>query len=330
MPEALWVQAGSVSYAADEDRKLISALSTPGVSKGLALSIGSGLQVNVAAGVAIIDDGAGGAFVGYTTGTSTVTLPASTATNNIYLVVDPATALTTVVAGATPSNPALQLGSAVTGATTVTSVTNSTVRAQPPSLADAVVRKAGDTMTGALTVPSLATTGEVNAAGGLKLGSAAQPTRRHYAIVSTSNSSTSVPVGAWTRVNFTGAVDGGTSDYGVTPHVGNGRFQAAVNGFYLFSGYINWPVGTADTERAGLIARFPKTNTSGTFAAANQGYVMTNPLIPQRSGVNTNSVFHCLFYLSADQYACACVYHNSAAALALAGGYMTFSLFQAT
>ena len=72
MSEALWLQLSGVDYAASEDRRAISALSSPGVVNGLGITITSGLQVSIAAGTAIIDDGAGGCYVAYTTGATSL------------------------------------------------------------------------------------------------------------------------------------------------------------------------------------------------------------------------------------------------------------------
>lgn len=134
MAEALWVQAAGVDYSAAEDRRLISSIWTPGVLYGLKVSAGAGLSAVVSPGRCVISDGVGGCYLAQFDTATTVSSLSASATNTLYVTVDPTTAQATIVKGAAPTSPYLQIGGATTSTTAVTGVSN--VRATAASPAD--------------------------------------------------------------------------------------------------------------------------------------------------------------------------------------------------
>ena len=249
MVEALWVQASGVSYSAQEDRRLITAIFTEGVINGLVLNIGTGLNTNVTAGNAVVDDDSGyGSYLAALDSTTPIAITANT-TENIYLTVDPTTGVCSLAAGSAPANPYLVLGSATAGASSITSVTGTSSRQAASFRAQgssgAFIRKAGESGIGDLSMNNLDVLGSayvlgaVHAGQGIYLGSANNPTRRANASVYRNSTSQSLPAGTQTPVSFN-TVYRNISDYasniynGVNPD----RFYAPVSGVYLFSGQL--------------------------------------------------------------------------------------------
>jgi hypothetical protein len=257
MAEALWIQQSGVDYSAAEDRRLVSAMSTFGVVTGLVITPTSGLQVSVSAGTAIVDDGAGGAYVAYTTSATVLTLPAS-ATTNIYIIVNTTTGVVTVTSGSTPASPYLTIGAMTTNGSAVTSTALTPItRALPPNAAGAYLKLTGGTVTGPTTFSStVTTTGLVTANGGLyapdgvRLGGT-YPTARHYHHIG----STINPGAGGTGINrfasssdFTGreSIYWSSSSVGVTDYANNPynpsaeyNFYAGPTGYYALAGYVN-------------------------------------------------------------------------------------------
>lgn len=252
--EALWVQQSGVDYDASEDRKLIWALATPGVSRGLVIAKGTGRQVTVSAGVGIVDDGSGqGGYVAYRSGVTTLTIPAS-ATQYVFLVVDPTTGDTTVTAGTSlPTNPSLTLGSAATNASAVTTVTNSAPKAVPPAMNGDYVPATGGTMRGQLVTPDLlvpgilqANSNGVNAPQGVRLGGVNR-TARHFlncAPQVTPAGSNNINNEAWETVVFNPpAASNNVTDFeDQFGHLPMGSSTTAIHagppGTYMLTGYL--------------------------------------------------------------------------------------------
>lgn len=93
MGEALWSQNAGVDYSAAEDRRLIGAIwSTYGVLNGLTVTPGTGRNVSVSPGRAVVGDGDNGAYlVSFDSVTNPVAISANTGatrTDGIYIVVD--------------------------------------------------------------------------------------------------------------------------------------------------------------------------------------------------------------------------------------------------
>jgi hypothetical protein len=258
MAEALWVQQSGVTYGADEDRRLVSAMSTEGVVSGLVITATGGAGISVSAGTAIISDGAGGAYVAYTTAATSLTMP--NGTTNIYIQVNTTTAQVTVTSGSTPSSPYLTLAAITAAGGVVSTPPNSGIslsRALPPNAAGAYLKLTGGTVTGPTTFSStVAVTGMLTANGGLNapegviLGGT-YPTARHYHHIGST-----VAAGAGgTGINrfasssdFTGreSIYWSSSSVGVTDYANNPynpsaeyNFYAGPTGYYALAGYVN-------------------------------------------------------------------------------------------
>ena len=54
--EALYSQLAGVSYSAQEDRRMLAALASPGVVNGLKITAGAGRNITVGLGTAIVSD----------------------------------------------------------------------------------------------------------------------------------------------------------------------------------------------------------------------------------------------------------------------------------
>lgn len=292
MAEALWVQQAGVDYSATEDRRLISALSSVGVVNGLVISAGAGLQVSVSAGTAIVDDGAAGAYVAYTTTATTLTLPAS-ATTNIYITVNTTTAVVTVTSGSTPAGPYLAIGSATTNGTVVTTIPNAGIslsRALPPNAQGSYLKLTGGTVSGATTFTApmtanglITANGGINAPDGVRLGGAS-PTARHYiAITDTSTVTTTINRFA-TSTDFSvresiqwNTASVGTTDYATNPFnpATPYDFKAGVAGYYALSGYVNTTGATSATRRILFTVMTGTDITLETYAGATKDDVVT-------------------------------------------------------
>jgi hypothetical protein len=287
MAEALWLQLAGVDYAASEDRRAISALSSPGVASGLVIAAGAGLSATVTVGVAIIDDGAGGAYVGYTTGTTTLTpLPAS-ATTNVYIQVNTTTAEVTVVSGSVPSFPYLQLGSVVTSPTGVSTVTNTTTKATPPGVVGQFLPITGGTLTGQLAGPRFVVSGLFgvggvdtvpNAPKGVRLGTSAAFARCHSRAWMTDGSVQNIATSTWTTVNMAVAAQN-LSAYGAAPYnVTSNRFTCPVSGMYLVTGTVLFsdPGGANIGDRHAAITR---RNSAGAVVWIQQGSIVSGTTV---------------------------------------------------
>jgi hypothetical protein len=264
MGDAMFVTGPSVTYTAAEWRKQNYGIFTNGVISGLALSVGSGRNVTVSAGFAVIPDSTGtGSYIA-TLDSNTDQIIAANATSSIYLVVNPSGAQCTLATGATPTNPYITLGSGVAGASTITSVSNTRTQADFRARAGSFVQKIGDTISGLLTTSKLRVGAgsdsgtdpavgsifrtDVLAKQGIRLGGAVNPMQRHYArIVRTT--AQSITSGTWNSLTgFTKAVE--YNDYGNpgdTYNLASGHLFARVTGVYQISGSIFFSNTSSDT-----------------------------------------------------------------------------------
>lgn len=316
MAEALWVQTLGVDYSAAEDRRLIWTMATPGISRGLQIQTVSGLQVKVTSGAAVIDAGDSTGYVGYMTGDTTLTLPANqTSAVNIYITVDPTTAATTIVQGSSPANPSLNLGNVTTGASSVGVITQTTARAVPPGLSGTVLPITGGTLTGALTAPSLAVSGQfvanssgVSAPHGVFLGGATTPTARHYARVSRTTSFTGVVTNTWTSITFGTNDVTPVSDYGVTAHstsTNSQRLICGAAGDYALGGSATFaqPGNNIGTRRSRVV-HYNSAGTAVHIAVCSTVDVTTN--VSTYLAVNWN----CNMYAAKNDWFEFQVWHN--------------------
>lgn len=268
MPEALWLQATGVEYSAAEDRRLIAAVYTPGVLDGLTITATTGANISVSAGRAIVDDGAGGAYLAYFDAATAKGLPLSSMTT-VYVVVNTTTAVATIETGSTPVSPYVTLGSATTDGTSTTAVSNVRAAAAPVS-GGASLPLTGGTLTGTLTgtrflIPGAfnATSAGVTASKGIKFGGASGYTARHYARAYRDTSQNIASGAAPEAINFN-ITDRAVSDYGITAHngAGNGRrFYPGVAGDYLLTGSVMFDnVSVSDPgSRKAQVSRYSST-----------------------------------------------------------------------
>jgi hypothetical protein len=275
MTDALWVQASGVSYTAEEDRKLINAIFTDGVVRGLELSNGGGLNVNIAAGAATIADGDGGSYLAVLDSTTSALVSANT-TASVYMQVNETTGVVSLTAGSTPTNPYITIGSATTNASAITSVSYSArataaFRASGSSSASYVSRS-GDVMTGSLTAPTLigygsgtfmASSAGVYAQQGIRVGSQSYTTKRAF-LEAMQTTVQSVPANIWTTINFN-AVTRETNDYG-TPYANSSTaplgsyWRMPVAGMYSISGLVGFI--TYPSSSTSLLVRVTGFNTN--------------------------------------------------------------------
>lgn len=335
LADALWTQGTGATFSASEDRRLIAAVLTPGVSSGLSIAVATGRQVTVSAGAAVVSDGAGGCYIAYMTTATVLTITASS-TQNIYIVVDdPGAGGTTVVAGAAPTDPSLVIGSATAGISTISSVSNVRAVAVPPSMATgqpgAPVLASGGTISGPLVLSNtLQTSGLITANGGLyapdgvRLGSG-PATAKHMGAGSSATGTAST--GNWDRVNFSTTPYGDSnaySDYGTVPRPSAGRFNAGVTGDYAVSGHVVLE-GNANGRRQLRLAVFKQSDTGGTnLIRTTYGQEMysltTNPPTLMMPG---------MVRMSGDEYFAVEVYQNAGSGLTYTGGQCNFRLIQA-
>lgn len=308
MAEALWVQASGVSYSAQEDRQLIHAIFTDGVISGLVLLTGSGLNVNVSAGLAAISDSSGyGSYLGVLDATTPVAVTANT-TSTIYLTVNPTTGQCTLASGSAPSNPYLTLGSATAGPSTVTSVTGASSRTKSffrSGGGSEFILKAGDSDIGTLNnVQSLSVLGAayfesfLTGYYGIRLGGASGYLKRANARVT--GGAQNLPASTLTPITF-GTIQRNISDYSssLNPAIISGgfpdRFYAPVSGVYELSG----SVGFTSTVTTGVVyTQIGIYDSSGSVVRYKY-----QPAINANSGVASYVPFSALVEMTATQYA---------------------------
>jgi len=272
MGDALWVPGTGVSYTADESRKLLYGIYTPGVISGLTLATGSGFNVNVSAGFAAVPDSSGTGMYLASLDTTTPRLISANATSSIYLVVDPVTATCTLSSGSVPTNPYLTIGQGTAGALNTTSVsTTGRSTADFRSTAGLFVKKAGDSISGPLTTTaltvstSLVVNGTAQLVQGARLGAAATPTKRLY-LRMLRTTAQSIPdsstTNVWTTLTgFTSSPN--TNDYGGTVvDLAAGKLIAPVSGSYLVGGNATFANTAADKgKRRARIVMYDPANT---------------------------------------------------------------------
>lgn len=340
MPEALWSQLAGVDYSAAEDRRLIWALSTPGIARGLTITAGVGRQVSVAAGAAVVDDGAGGAYIAYTTAAEVRTLPVS-ATTNIYIVVNPATAETTIEFGATPTNPYLTIGSAKTNATAIVSgsIVKASAKATPPAIGTNYVPLSGGVMSGALQAPRLVVSGLFgvggadlvpNAPAGVRLGGT-YPTARHYlhcSLKPVSGGSNQINNNAWEGLHWNPpSASNNVTDYTLKP-MGSSDYAIwpGVAGYYLFSGHVSLNGNVSGTRSS----RITVWNQNGSAAdTLSYGVICWEGRPNATAGDAINLSLNAMVAMGPGQYARAEIFQNSGVALNTSGGRLLCRLLQA-
>lgn len=278
MPEALIVTNGD--YSAAELRQLIALGNTAGIVRGLVIAGASGRNVTISRGAAVIDDADGvdsqGRYGAYIQTDTTLEVPSGTANWPIYISCHPTSGAIAITGGATPTNPNLPLGSASASTTAVTSVSNTASKSFHPGVGVATVKATGDTMTGPLIV-SGPTTGVVTAEGGVKLGLAANPTKRLYvkAYLSANQLIATADVNKnYVAIKFNSATAGrNINDYGGTfLQTTTGRFYAPVAGSYLFGGHVRWVDVTTPTGARLLILRVTTPSDNTYTRLSTQGY----------------------------------------------------------
>jgi hypothetical protein len=335
MVDALWTQGTGATFSASEDRRLVSAVLTPGVSSGLVITQATGRQVSVSAGVAIVPDGSGGSYVAYVTTSTTLTITASS-TQNIYIVVDdPGAGGTTVVAGAAPSDPNLLIGAATADASVITAVNNNRSVAVPPSMAaggpqQPLLNSGGTNSStyqlGRVVIPGILSAGgvdtSVNAPAGIRLGGAS-PLGRCYARIDMDVAGQNIANTTWTTVNL-GAAVYNYSIYGSAPYVdSSNKFKCPVAGVYAASGNVGFdnPAGAnVGYRRIGVVRR----NAAGAIV-----WLRFNTI--EATTVNTVGVDAFIDCGAGDTLELQ-VYHNQGATLginpgAYASGTKTFATF---
>lgn len=269
MAEALWTQGTGATFSAAEDRRVIAAVLTPGVTSGLVIAAATGRQVTVSAGAAIVSDGAGGCYVAYIDTPATLTIPASS-TQTVYIVVDdPGDGTSTVTAlSSAPSDPYLALGSATTNASAITGVSNVRSIAVPPSMAAGGPKEpfpvAGGTFTSAIQAPRMVVPGilgagspdtTVNMPAGARIGTSQVWGVCYSRAVSVA--AQNIANDTWTTVNMeTAYVNAGL--WGARFNVSTNRFTAPISGVYMLAGQCYWdnPAGAnVGARRAGFLRR---------------------------------------------------------------------------
>jgi hypothetical protein len=317
--EALWAQIAGVTYSAAEDRKVIAALSAPGVVQGLEITPTTGRGVSVSIGSAVVDDKAGGCYVAYTTSAVPLTITAGL-TESIFLVIDEDTALATVISGTTPpaTDPYLVLGSVKAGATALDTAYGTAgvsmvnrLRAYPPAMngvngqslylplaGGGVV--AGPVQATRLLVPGLLGVGGAdlvpNAPKGVRLGGT-NPTARHYhhiASLTTPTSSinrfaSSSDMSARESVYWKSS-SVGVSDYDRKPYNPDVAFAlyAGVDGYYEISGAVNTE-GPNTGRRRIYLSVFDGSTLAYEFiagASTNDDVVTFAGLVPMKKDQN--------------------------------------------
>jgi hypothetical protein len=257
MAEALWFQGAGVGYSADEDRRLIGAIWNAGIITGGVVSAGTGLAASVSAGLYVVSDGTGGAYLCYFDVATTVSGLTASTPNTLYVTISTTTGQATIVRAATaPAGPNLRIGTATTNATGVTGVTQgaaATFRQQ-------TLTATSLSISGLLTVNSAG----VNAPKGVRLGGA-NPTARAYSKAYRATDQ-SIPTGTtsadWQAVQYDAAVRD-VNDYGTAPvHTSTGRFTAPVAGTYHCTGRATFNAAATNVGlRQSRIAVFSSTDT---------------------------------------------------------------------
>jgi hypothetical protein len=267
-----------------EYRRLLSREFTPGVISGMVLSAGSGLTLSVSAGNVAVGDANAVTFLPFPAATSLQSL-APNATTTVYATYratgDLQAFLTTSVPTGTPYE---VVGTAVTNATGVVSVDNSTYpattsgkrhRSEPPTMVGQyhstqakITSPLGVLVPNVLDVPA---SGAPNAPEGVRLGATTQATKRLY-VRTHRSAGLSVPNGTWTPIPWN--VDQiAATDYEEfpKPHTGattstttQRRFYAGPTGVYTISGRAQF-----DEPASGAIAgyrnsRVVRYNSAGT------------------------------------------------------------------
>jgi hypothetical protein len=317
--EALWAQIAGVTYSAAEDRKVIAALSSPGVVKGLEITPTTGRGVSVSVGSAVVDDKGGGCYVAYTASSTSLTIGAGV-TESVYLVIDEDTALATVISGTSPpaTDPYLVLGSVKAMTATLdpaygnrgVSMVNR-ARAYPPSMNGIngqslyLPLAGGGVVTGTVQADGLVVPGYLSISGedkvpyapkGLRLGGA-HATARHYhhiASIKTPTSSinrfsSSSDMSARESVYWSSSSTG-VSDYVTAPFNPAVPFAlyAGVNGYYEISGAVNTE-GPNTGRRRIYLSVFDGSTLSYEFiggASTNDDVVTFAGLVPMNAGQN--------------------------------------------
>jgi hypothetical protein len=258
--EALWTSLAGVSYTDAEDRHLIGAVATEGVVSGLDITVSSGSTVSVSAGAAIINDGTpGSAYLAYTTGAISKTLP-NNLTTAVYIAVNTSTAEVTIEIGTPPSGRSLQLGlvQVVNNVITATTAKTTAARALPPNASK--ILEAGGSVSGPI---NLSASGSVSYAGaftvdqngvnaikGVKFPGRANYTGSYYHRVSRTVAQ-NIPRTVWTTIDFN-ATDMAINSYGGAswdPTLN--CFLAPVTGVYHVSGRCRFQDLANDTVSPG-------------------------------------------------------------------------------
>jgi hypothetical protein len=284
MPEALWVQGSGIDYSAAEDRRLISAIGTAGVlGNGLLLTGVSGPQVSISAGKAIVDDGGGGSYLAYFDGTTTKAIPSS-GTTNVYVAVDPVTALATIETGAEPVNPHISIGSATASGIGVPTVSNARASSQSAAQGTNVLSKfpTSDVTTTETTGGRYVWAGAhdfqstVRAEGGIAYGasgSALLPGGVSIIIPTTAPVTVSHTAVTPRTVNWSG---GTATTHGNATGLTNGTSQlmAPTAGLYAYSAHIRWDAESANNCTLWIwVAQSTGTSDIGVDGADTQ-YIM--------------------------------------------------------
>lgn len=334
MAEALWVQQSGIEYSAAEDRRAISALGGVGIVNGLSVTAGTGLQAEVSAGTAIVDDGDDGAYVAYTTSTTTLTLSPN-ATTSVYVKVNTTTAEVTVVSGTLPTDPYLTLGSVVTGASSVTSATNTAAASIPQGVVGKYLPLTGGTVSGAIqttrvVVPGILGAGGVdtslNAPAGVRLSGTSPTGKHHLSTTARTGAQYNIANAAYDQILWNIPTPGGSTNktiYPRTPMVA-GQEQAiypGVSGFFLVTGYVVLS-GSVTGFRRVRLAVCPVGSTTPSYA------VYSSDVNPTTSGgviVNFTSGI----WMNTSQYLRIEGYQNSGGTILIDSGRLLVRLIQA-